>query len=75
MAAARNQRDTRGGSRTVKINYNTVCDMERAEKFKGFLNQLMSAKKLNKLRVTPIMRKLMLTLYTETMRFSPSSTR
>ena len=38
-----------GGSRQVKINYNLVCDLERADKYKGFLTHLVNTKNLSKL--------------------------
>ena len=35
-------------ARTVKVNYNTMCDTDRAERFKGYTLSISSAKKLPK---------------------------
>lgn len=40
--------------RTLKVNYNTVCDLERFEKFKTVVQNISSAKKLAKLFATVI---------------------
>ena len=38
-----------GNNRAIKINYNTVCDFDRADKFRGVISSLSNAKKLPKL--------------------------
>lgn len=35
--------------RTVKINYNSACDLERVEKFKTAINNLAGMRKLAKM--------------------------
>ena len=37
------------GPRTLKVNYNTVCDLERFEKFKAVVQNISTVKKLARL--------------------------